>query len=760
MSPPRLKKTYLRITWYLILFMMVAMVPAGISAYLSVQQAKVIQQQAEAQTAKYAHEELRREVEHIGVELANVAEYLGGWDETLALFRDPTYYNYWKENRVKDVARYRGLVDSVDLYTARGKPLTRDPSLAPVVYAAAIQQPAFLKKGKTVYVVYFHPIKSPEKAGLRGYVGVRMNLDKALLGSDTRGRLSIQRLDWRLPESAAVPLIEGVNAALLEVSPSPEIGAFSRLVRNSLVQYLAYIIALLFLLALLLSFSIARPLRRLAGYLRDIDRGGLNAIPENLHGAVNIRELENVRQALNDYRDRLLSTAATLEEKNKELLHLTYHDPLTGRYNRRAFEARLQRAIETAVVEGRQHALCYIDVDQFKVVNDTCGHVAGDELLKQVATLLEGEIRDSDMLARLGGDEFGVLLEGCELDKAAEQAEAMRVKVRKHRFVWQEKPFDISISIGLVPIMTECANMAEVLKNADAACYVAKDSGRNRVQIYREHDKELAQRYGEMQWVSRIQQALEQNRFELHGQLIRSTLDKPLPPHFEVLVRLRDPNGQLVPPMAFIPAAERYNLMQSIDRWVVQHALELLAGQADKDSLEDICLAINLSGQSLGSDEVLAAIRRAIDETGVSPRRLCFEITETAAITNLAAAARFMRNLRGLGCRFSLDDFGSGLSSFGYLSNLEVDFIKIDGHFVKNILTDPLSRSIVNAINQIGHVMGISTIAEFVESEAIAAELKQLGIDYVQGFGIHKPEPLAALLAVMPPPKAAMGVAS
>lgn len=752
----RLRKTYLPISWYLILFMVVAIVPAGVSAYFSVQRAGAIQRQAEAQTVKHAREELQREMEHLGEELVDLAEYLGGWDETMALFVDATYYNYWKETRVRDVARYRGLVDGVDLYTPQGKPLSRDASLSASVPAGAIQRPALMRKGTTVYILYFHPITASEPADwLRGYVGVHMNVDKALLTSNALGRLSIGRLDWRLPESTVVPLAEGVDAARFQAAPAPEIGAFSRLVRNSLVQYLAYIVTLLFVLALLLSFSIARPLRRLAGYLRDIDRGGLNAIPEDLHGTANIRELENVRQALNDYRDRLLSTAAILEEKNKELLHLTYHDPLTGRYNRRAFEARLQHAIETAVVERRQHALCYIDVDQFKVVNDTCGHVAGDELLKQVATLLEHEIRDSDMLARLGGDEFGVLLEGCELDKAIEQAETMRVKVRKHRFVWQDKPFDISISIGLVPITADCVNMAEVLKNADAACYVAKDSGRNRLQIYHAHDKELAQRYGEMQWVSRIQQALEQDRFELHGQLIRSTLEQPLAPHYEVLVRLRDPDGQLVPPMAFIPAAERYNLMQSIDQWVVRHALELIAGQPGTGSAEDICLAINLSGQSLGSDEVLAAIRRALDETGVSPRRLCFEITETAAITNLAAAARFMRNLRALGCRFSLDDFGSGLSSFGYLSNLKVDFIKIDGHFVKNILADPLSRSIVNAINQIGHVMGISTIAEFVESEAIAAELKTLGIDYVQGFGIHMPEPLAVLLAVRQPPKSA-----
>ncbi len=749
MSLRRLKKTYLPILWYLILFMTMAMVPAGISAYLSVQQADTIQKQAEAQTVEHAHEELQREVEGIGKELTDVAEYLAGWEETLALFRDATYYNYWKETRVKDVARYRSLIDAVDLYTPRGKPLTRDATLSAAVYAGAIQRPAFLKKGSTVYVVYFHPIKAPDsmRPALLGYVGVRMNADKALGAYDALRRASIQKVDWQMPATTVTPLAEGVGAAVLKVAPSPEIDAFSRLVRKGFIQYMIYTISLLVLLAVLLLYSVARPLRRLASYLGEIHTGDADTIPEDLHGLVNIQELENVRHALNDYKNRLLSAAATLEEKNKELLHLTYHDPLTGRYNRRAFEARLQRAIETAVVEGKRHALCYIDVDQFKVVNDTCGHVAGDELLKQVSALLDRGIRDSDMLARLGGDEFGVLLESCDLEKAADHAEAMRLKVRKHRFVWQDKPFDISISIGLVPITAESVSKEEVLKNADAACYVAKDSGRNRLQIYQQHDKEVAQRYGEMQWVSRIQQALEANRFELHGQLIRSTGRKPELAHYEVLVRLCDPNGQLVPPMAFIPAAERYNLMQSIDQWVIRHALELLAAYNKKGRLGDVALAINLSGQSLGNDEVMAAIRHAIEETGVAPGSLCFEITETAAITNLAAASRFIHQLRQLGCRFSLDDFGSGLSSFGYLSNLEVDYIKIDGHFVKNILVDPLSRSIVDAINRIGHVMGISTIAEFVESDEISAALEKLGIDYVQGFGIHKPEPLAGLLA-------------
>jgi diguanylate cyclase (GGDEF)-like protein len=750
----RFHKTYLPISRYLVLFMVVATLPAGLGTYLSVQQAGDIQRQAEAQTMKRAHEGLLREVEHLAVELTDVAEYLAGWDETVTLFRDATYYNYWKETRVKDVARYRNLIDAVDLYAPNAKPLTHDVTLSATAFAGAIERSALWRRGSNVYLVHFHPVRATasKSSAPLGYVGVRMNLDKALRNFNALAHASIRQIEWNLPEAEITPVAEGVRAARLQVEPLPEIAAFSLLVRHGFLQYLGYTVVLLAVLALLLTFSIERPLVRLAGYLRDIRAGGIDTIPERMHGVVHIRELENVRLALNEYKDRLLSAAATLEEKNKELLHLTYHDPLTGRYNRRAFEARLQHAIETAVVEGKQHALCYLDVDQFKVVNDTCGHIAGDELLKQVAVLLEREIRDSDMLARLGGDEFGVLLEGCDLDKAAEHAEAMRLKVRKHRFVWQDKPFDISISIGLVPVTADSAGLGDVLKNADAACYAAKDAGRNRVQIYREHDKELAQRYGEMQWVSRIQQALAQDRFELHGQRIRPTSRRTSAPHYEVLMRLRDPDGQLVSPMAFIPAAERYNLMQSIDQWVVRHALMLLAAQKTGS---EVSLAINLSGQSLSTPEVLTVIQHAIEETGVSPTSLCFEITETAAITNLAAATHFMRRLRELGCRFALDDFGSGLSSFGYLSNLEVDYIKIDGHFIKNILADPLSRSIVESINRIGHVLGISTIAEFVESAEVAAALEMLGIDYVQGFGIHRPEPLAGLLAVRPAPVSA-----
>lgn len=470
----------------------------------------------------------------------------------------------------------------------------------------------------------------------------------------------------------------------------------------------------------------------------------MDTIPEKFHGLVRIRELERVRQAINDYKHRFQSATHSLEEKNRELTKLTYHDPLTGRFNRRAFEARVKHALETAVVEGKEHVQCYIDLDQFKVVNDTCGYVGGDELLKQVAALIESEIRECDMLARLGGDEFGVLLESCSVIKATEIAEAMCLKVKTHRFVWQGKHLDMGISIGLVPITSENAVLEDVFKNADAACYVAKDSGRNRMQLYQAHDQELAQRYGEMQWVSRIREALDENRFELHAQLIKPVNSRNQQLHYELLIRLRERSGELIPPMAFIPAAERYNLMQEIDAWVFKEALSHIRRLTQRGA-GDLMLSINLSGQSIGNVDVLNIIKHEIASKGINPQMLCFEITETAAITNLSTAVDFIRSLRAIGCKFSLDDFGSGLSSFGYLSNLDVDFIKIDGEFIKSIQSSSLSYSIVSAINQIGHVMGVQTIAEFVENEEVIDALTAMGIDYIQGFGVHKPEPLVQL---------------
>lgn len=429
----------------------------------------------------------------------------------------------------------------------------------------------------------------------------------------------------------------------------------------------------------------------------------------------------------------------------RQLSYQATHDALTGLYNRREFEDRLKEAIEESRVHGGEHALCYLDLDQFKLVNDTCGHIAGDELLRQVASLLQGKIRESDILARLGGDEFGVLLQHCTLEQARSVAEDLRKTVRDFRFVHEDHSFEIGVSIGVVTVNASIHNMTEVYSAADVACYAAKDSGRNRIHVYKPDDHELKRRQGEMRWVARIRKAIEEDRFVLYSQVIEPVSDPDLPVHYEILLRIRDENGEEVPPMAFIPAAERYNLMPEVDRWVVGRVMDL-ASTIQHGPLHDAVWTINISGRSLGDDEFLRYLARKISDAPMAADRICFEITETAAIANLRRATRFMKQLKDLGCRFALDDFGSGLSSFAYLKNLEVDYLKIDGSFVRDMVEDPIDYAMVEAINNVGHVMNIQTIAEFVETSEIREALQSLGVNYGQGFGIGRPVPLHDLL--------------
>jgi diguanylate cyclase (GGDEF)-like protein/PAS domain S-box-containing protein len=429
----------------------------------------------------------------------------------------------------------------------------------------------------------------------------------------------------------------------------------------------------------------------------------------------------------------------------QELAWQASHDALTGLVNRREFERRLDTLVKSAHTEQRDHALLYIDLDQFKVVNDTCGHIAGDALLCQLSPLLALRVRGTDTLARLGGDEFAVLLPDCTLEQAIVVGEALREVTANLRFNCEGNLFSIGASVGAVAITRGYQTSSDILNTADAACYEAKETGGNRVQAWRPDDEELSRRRGEMLWVSRINHAVQGNQFVLHAQRIMTIQrDDHDTGHYEVLLRMIDADGTLVYPMAFIPAAERYNLMRTIDRKVISLVFEALdererAGFAD----ETFTVSINLSGDSLSDERLLQFLREQFARHRVKPERICFEVTETAAIANLGRAARMINELKALGCEFSLDDFGSGLSSFRYLKDLPVDYLKIDGNFVRDMARNPIDAAMVGAINNVGHVMGIRTIAEWVEDDETLAMLRDIGVDYAQGYGVERPVPLA-----------------
>ncbi|MFK8051992.1 MAG: EAL domain-containing protein [Woeseiaceae bacterium] len=434
-------------------------------------------------------------------------------------------------------------------------------------------------------------------------------------------------------------------------------------------------------------------------------------------------------------------------ELNRKLSYHASHDFLTGLVNRREFEKRIERALKSNEKRDVSHVVCYLDLDQFKIINDTCGHSAGDALLSQLGALLKSKIRWRDTLARLGGDEFGVLLESCTIEEAMTTADALREAVSEFKFIWDERSFRLTTSIGIVPLnATNEEDVASVLSAADSACAAAKDAGRNRLHSYHENDIDMMRRRREMQWAARINNALEENRFELFRQTILPLQTPDAGAHYELLLRMRDENGALVSPDLFISAAERYGITPNIDRWVIRNALRWLVSEADERSRLSMC-SINLSGQSLGDEKFLPFVIEQFQTSGIAPEKICFEITETAAIASYSQANRFINALKELGCKFALDDFGTGLSSFGYLKHFPVDFLKIDGSFVKEILHDPIDREMVRSINEIGHLTGKQTIAEFAENPEIITMLRGMGIDYAQGYGVSEPQKVLQAIA-------------
>jgi diguanylate cyclase (GGDEF)-like protein/PAS domain S-box-containing protein len=425
-------------------------------------------------------------------------------------------------------------------------------------------------------------------------------------------------------------------------------------------------------------------------------------------------------------------------------------DLVTGLRNRYAFEKSLEQILFNAKALDQEHIVCYLDLDRFKILNEACGHLAGDAFLKQFSAILQSRLRKTDMLARLGGDEFGLILYHCNLDQALTVLHDLREELQRNRFTWDQTAFYLTASIGVISINGQFETSSQILSAVEAACYNAKYSGRNRIRVCHHNDSDIAVQRGETLSVLKVLKALEENRFLLYEQPIQpiisaSNFDHPHQNYSEILLRLRDDNGSILSPHEFLPAAERYGLMHLIDRWVIQtlfshlHQKMKIAGSSQQADHLTCSYSINLSGASLNDDQFLEFVQEQILLYKIPPQNICFEITETIAISNLSKAAQFMSDLQTIGCCFALDDFGSGMSSFGYLQNLPINYLKIDGNFIRNITQNHITREIVEAVNRIGHAMKIRTIAEFVENETILEELKIIGVDYAQGYQISKP---------------------
>jgi diguanylate cyclase (GGDEF)-like protein/PAS domain S-box-containing protein len=429
----------------------------------------------------------------------------------------------------------------------------------------------------------------------------------------------------------------------------------------------------------------------------------------------------------------------------REMTYQASHDALTGLVNRAEFERRLEAALESARGEAIGHVVSYLDLDRFKYVNDSCGHMAGDNLLREIAALLKQRVRDSDTVARVGGDEFAMLLAGCPLDKARQIADDVCEAVAAHPFAWQDRKFDIGVSIGLVEVSKDSGSADSVLSAADSACYVAKQQGRGRVHVYSARDEVLARERGEIQWLQRLQHALKENQFELYVQSIIAVGGRgQAGPAAEVLLRLRDDGGKSILPAHFLSSAERYHLMAPIDRWVVQTALTAIASGAPHLPAGRTC-SINLSAQTLADDNFLEFVVDVLDHTGVSPDKICFEVRESAVVSQIDHVQRFINVLHGIGCRFALDNFGSGIGSFANLKHLALDYLKIDGTYTHDLESDGVNREMVAAMVKLARTLDFQVVAEQVEDQSSFEALRGLGVDFVQGFVVERPRPLQAV---------------
>jgi diguanylate cyclase (GGDEF)-like protein len=436
----------------------------------------------------------------------------------------------------------------------------------------------------------------------------------------------------------------------------------------------------------------------------------------------------------------LLSDVSKANKITQKLFWQARHDDLTQLPNRMQFEERVSTLVADAKNTSNRHYLCFLDLDHFKIVNDTCGHTAGDKLLSEITVALRKTIGEKGMLARLGGDQFGILLENESLDGARKLSDQLRQNVKDYDFVWNDQVFDIGACIGLVEINEMSTNCEQVINNADLACYAAKDAGRNRIQVYVESDEDIAFKAAEVTWVSKVLAALEEDRLLIYSQAITSTSPDSNHSHFEILCRLREENNTIAMPSQFMPAAERYNLMTKLDAYVIEKTFIALNQNCFKDLGDTGFISINLAGQSLSDEGFLEQVTQLMDHHNVDAHKICFEITETSTIKSPKVVINFMKSLKKRGVRFALDDFGTGLSSLTYLKQFPVDYLKIDGSFIRDITSNPIDRKLVDAINNLSRTLNIKTVAEFVDSEETLSLLSNMGIDYVQGFFINKPQ--------------------